>query len=230
MGSEKEQALLDILTDLRDRIDITKRARIKASTRLRKKHERFEKIIYIYSILALVLTIWFFGTGDNDNDNNISKFLLILSLTVTFLSMYLNMKNYKERAGNFETNYQNLDVLLNKLDRKEIDIKNLEIDDIKQYQREYEKLLIDKENHLDIDFFIAYSEYDRSKRKREDKTNLDKDKQSPSSNKAIKFEDQINKFNRYENVKYICLASFPISIIIFVIIFELILESILNLI
>lgn len=209
MEEENNKNISQVLNDLMYRIEITKRARIKASSRLRLKHERFERVIQLYSILVLILTVWFLGK--EEDTYFITKFLLVLSLTVTFLSMYLNMKNYKERAGNFETNYQNLDILLNKIERKQIEISDLDIYDIKEYQREYEKLIIDKENHISEDYQKALNDFNRSLKRK--KGNQDKNKESEKKEKENRKSIKgISKNECIELLKYYVLLTFPIWI------------------
>lgn len=131
-------------------------ARINASKRLRKKHELYEKTTNVYSVLILALSIWFIGDTDTSQYNlYATKILLILSLSLTFFTMYINAKNYKERASQFETNYQNLDILLNKIDRIESEEIEIKSDLLKELHREYEKLLLEKENHNDIDYMTS---------------------------------------------------------------------------
>lgn len=209
--------IVGFLTNLKYRIEITKRARIKASARLRNKHLRFERIIHAYSILILILTIWFLGDGDTENVS--TKFLLILSLTITFISMYLNMKNYKERAGNFETNYQNLDILLNRIERKQLDASDIDNNDIKQFQREYEKLLIDKENHLAIDYREASEDYYRSQARKSQQV----DNNNPGFWKN--FKKKFNGVQWSESFKYACLILLPIIIIIILFTFEKLMDK-----
>ncbi|WP_249937862.1 hypothetical protein [Niallia circulans] len=68
----------------------------------------FEKVSHFFSVFVLVLSIWFINSDNSD----ITKILLIASLALTFFSMFLGVKNYKERASNFETNYQQLSVII----------------------------------------------------------------------------------------------------------------------
>lgn len=141
--------------DLMRRVDLTRRARIKASNRLRKKHEFYEKISYGYSLIILILSIWFIeGSGD------VIKILLIASLSLAFFTMFLGVKNYKERASNFENNYQQLNILWNKLQRLKEYSDGVDEDKIKEVHREYERLLLDKENHLDIDYQTCKPEHE----------------------------------------------------------------------
>ncbi|MCM3138160.1 MULTISPECIES: SLATT domain-containing protein [Bacillus] len=145
----------DVFLDLKRRVNFTRKARIRASKRLRDRHEFFEKVSYFYSLLILIFSIWFLNMGDNGENLAATKFLLIFSLSLTFFTMFLNIKNYKERAGSFELNYQNLDILLNKIERREAKLNTIEEEELKGLHREYEKLLLEKENHLDIDYYLS---------------------------------------------------------------------------
>lgn len=214
----------NLIHDLKYRIEITKRARIKASARLRSKHLRYEKIIHLYSILILILTIWFLGNDELNIQS--TKILLVFSLTITFLSMYLNMQNYKERAGSFETNYQNLDILLNRIKRMLLNDQDIGIDEIKEIQREYEKLLIDKENHLPIDYKEAFEDYTKSQ-ERKNKRDItgDNDRKKPkmideSRKWYMKVVEKVKLIQWIELIKSICLAIFPVIIIMILLLFE----------
>lgn len=48
--TQKEKAIneMDVFYELKRRVDLTRRARIKASDRLREKHEFFENIIFLF--------------------------------------------------------------------------------------------------------------------------------------------------------------------------------------
>lgn len=219
--------ITDLIIDLKYRIEVTKRARIKASARLRSKHLRYEKVIHLYSILILILTIWFLGNDELNQQS--TKILLIFSLTITFLSMYLNMQNYKERAGSFETNYQNLDILLNRINRRLLSDKVMGIDDIKEIQREYEKLLIDKENHLGIDYKEASEDYTRSQKRKNKEVIITGEGQEKAGDKFQKFYKntmkKLNAIQWIELIKYICLAIFPVIIILVLLVFEFLIEK-----
>ncbi|MDP8525503.1 SLATT domain-containing protein [Bacillus subtilis] len=148
----------DVFEDLKRRVRFTRKARIQASKRLRERHEFFEKVSYFYSLLVLIFSVWFLNMG-NDKENLVAtKILLIFSLSLTFFTMFLNIKNYKERASSFELNYQNLDILLNKIERRECNPEAITDEEIKGLHREYEKLLLEKENHLDIDYYLTDKE------------------------------------------------------------------------
>ena len=153
-----ESTILDKeLNDLKRRLKATRKGRIEASKRLRKKNDFFEKITYFYSLIVLVLSVWFLNESE-DSSGNINKVLLVLSLSLTYFTMFINMRNYKERASNFEANYQQLDVLNNKIDRFIANKSVLNIEKLKEFQREYERLIIGKENHLNIDYYISTEE------------------------------------------------------------------------
>lgn len=154
---EKDKVIenMDVFYELKRRVDLTRRARIKASDRLRKKHEFFEKTSYLYSLIVLILSIWFIN-----GDENITKILLIASLSLTFFTMFLGIKNYKERASNFENNYQQLNVLLNKLQRLESVPDLITQEKLKELHRDYEKLILEKENHINIDYMTCKPEHE----------------------------------------------------------------------
>ncbi|MEK4142115.1 SLATT domain-containing protein [Paenibacillus sp. FSL M7-0547] len=151
-----------IFRDLKRRVKITRKARIIASRRLRSKYEYYEKVTHIYSLIILVLSIWFI-TAEGPGAIIATKSLLILSLSLTFFTMYVNIKNYKERASNFESNYQSLDILLNKIERLEATVLEIDSEDLKGLHREYEKVLLEKENHLDIDYMMTDEKKFKSK-------------------------------------------------------------------
>lgn len=165
MNSEQQKNEQEInmivFNELKRRVDITRRARIKASERLRERHEFFEKTSYFYSLVVLVLSVWFI-----DAEGNATKVLLIASLSLTFFTMFLGIKSYKERASNFEYNYQQLNVLLNKLQRLETTPNLINQEKLKELHREYEKLIIEKENHTSIDY-ITCREENKGKYKKE---------------------------------------------------------------
>lgn len=163
---------LEVFNELKRRVDLTRRARIKASDRLRNKHEFYEKTSYFYSLIILALSVWFI-----DSSGNMPKVLLIASLSLTFFTMFLGVKNYKERASNFENNYQQLNVLLNKMQRLEANPDEINQEKLKELHRDYEKLIIDKENHIDIDYKTCKPEHEE------------------------KYKIEIMKYNRFEKTK-----------------------------
>lgn len=190
--TEDNKEIIDIFYALRRRVKLTRKSRINASKRLRQKHLYFEKITNFYSLLVLILSVWFINISDPEQSLLLTKMLLILSLSLTFFTMFLNTKNYKERAGSFETNYQQLDILLNKLDR--IEIYPVEITDevLKGLQREYEKLIIGNENHHDIDYMTAKDEFKE------------------------KYKFEIMKYNVIQTIINITLALYPVLLILFI--------------
>lgn len=180
------EALYKTFEELYRRVDLTRRARIKAADRLRSKSEFYEKLTHIYSLIILVLSIWFIDSSVQ----SITKLLLIMSLSLTFSTMFLGIKNYKERASNFENNYQQLNVLLNKLQRLETQRDCINHGKIKELHREYEKLIIGKENHTPIDYMTC------------NKVNEEL------------YSKEIKKYNRNEKIKKILISIVPIFTII----------------
>ena len=110
------------------------------------------------------------------------------------------MRNYKERAGNFETNYQHLDVLTNKIDRFLAIEQELTELKLKEFQREYEKLIIGKENHQNIDYYISTEENQQ------------------------KFKNEIHKYKFGENIMNITISIYPILLLGIIFIFSLIIR------
>jgi hypothetical protein len=191
--------------DLKKRIKATRKSRLQASKRLRTDHNYYEKIINLYSLLLLVLSVWTLGAQDDEISTNI---LLISSLALTYLTMFLNIKNFKERAAKFESNYQDLDILTNKMDRYEASyeiIVNTAL--LKQLQREYEKSIVGNENHLDIDFYI--SQYNKDNWNSNEKTAHEIKKEQDLKRKIL-------KYNFIARIKKIMIALFPILIIVLI--------------
>lgn len=154
MEGEKNITNVDVFKELKRRVDITRRSRINAAARLRDKHEFYEKLSFFYSLLVLILSIWYMtGAG-----LIMTKVLLVASLSLTFFSMFLNIRNYKERASNVESNYQQLNVLLNKMQRLEANLDGLSEIKIKELHRDYEKLIVGQENHERIDYIKSTRE------------------------------------------------------------------------
>lgn len=184
---------IDVFNELKRRLDITRRARIKASTRLREKHEFYEMTSYFYSLVVLILSVWVIGLSGESSDNT-TKMLLIASLSLTFFTMFLGIKNYKERASNIESNYQQLNVLLNKMQRLEADKERITQSVLKELHRDYEKLIVGNENHLPIDFMMCNPENE------------------------TKFKEEIKSYKRWYRVKKIFLYIPIIFLIVFVVI------------
>lgn len=153
-GIKEETLIAKEFRHLKNRIKSTRKSRIEASKRLRGKNDFYEKVLNFYSLIILVLSIWFLNK-DGDLGITATKILLVLSLSLTFVTLFINSRNYKERAGNFETNYQQLDVLVNRIDRFLTTNEELNALKLKEFQREYEKLIIGKENHANIDFYVS---------------------------------------------------------------------------
>ncbi len=131
-----------------------------------------------------------------------TKILLVLSLTLTYFTMFLSLRNYKERAGNFETNYQQLDVLTNKIDRFNAGDKVLSMEVLKEFQREYEKLIIGKENHINMDYYLS-----------------DEDNQE-------KFKKRIITYRAKEGITNFLVAIYPLILVLIVLLFSKIIEVI----
>ncbi|MFD4928386.1 SLATT domain-containing protein [Peribacillus butanolivorans] len=199
---ENKKGNIDIFRDLKRRVKITTKSRINASARLRQKHEFFEKITHLYSLLVLILSVWFINIPNTVDSMFVTKILLILSLSLTFFTMFLGIKNYKERAGSFETNYQQLDALSNEINRLEVYPEKIIEDDevLKNLQNRYEKLIIGNENHHDIDYWNANDDL------------------------KAKFKFDIKMFKTKQNFVNIIVAIYPFILSLFILIINYILK------
>jgi ABC-type transport system involved in cytochrome bd biosynthesis fused ATPase/permease subunit len=184
--------------DLKKRIRSTRKSRIEASKRLRRKNSFYEKVTHFYSLVVLILSVWFLNQS-GDSGQLAGKVLLVLSLSLTYFTMFLSLRNYKERAGNFESNYQQLDVLINKIDRLFASEKELTLETLKGYQREYEKLIIGNENHQNIDYYMCDKE---------------------------KYKLEIMLHNRKESLVNICIAVYPFLLLAAVYLFTKVIDLI----
>ncbi|KAB2377116.1 hypothetical protein AT261_30040 [Bacillus cereus] len=198
-----EQQDIDLLEkefkDLKGRIKKTRQSRIEASKRLRKKHNYYEKVTHFYSLVVLILSVWFLNQ-QGESGTTATKILLVLSLSLTYFTMFLSLRNYKERAGDFEANYQQLDVLTNKIDRCKASGEKLDIVILKGYQREYEKLIIGKENHQNIDFYIS------------------------TQDNRTKFKSEILYYNIKDKTMNILIAIYPILLVLVIYLFTKIIK------
>ncbi|CAH0186555.1 SLATT domain-containing protein [Peribacillus simplex] len=192
LEDKKFETNYDIFKDLKRRVKITTKSRIIASTRLRQKHEYFEKITHLYSLLVLILSVWFISIPDPEQSFLVTKMLLILSLSLTFFTMFLGIKNYKERAGSFETNYQQLDALLNEINRLEVYPESITVPILTGLQSRYEKLIIGNENHDDVDYWHANDEL------------------------KAKFKSEISMYKVKKVFVYITTAIYPILLVLFI--------------
>lgn len=195
-NDDKPLSPIDVLEELNRKVDLTRRSRIKASQRLREKDDFFEKVSHFYSLLVLIFSIWFVVTPNELININSTKMLLIISLSLLFFTMFLGMRNYKERANNFETNYQQLNVLLHKIQRLKTSPSDITTEKLKELHREYEKLIIDKENHQNIDYMTCNDEM------------------------ATKFKLEITKYKILDNVKKVLVAVYPLLLIIILFLIE----------
>ncbi|WP_227395928.1 SLATT domain-containing protein [Jeotgalibacillus aurantiacus] len=197
MSEEKNYAksIEEEFIDLKKRIKATRKSRIEASKRLRTKNNFYEKITHFYSLVVLILSVWFLNLA-GDGGLFTAKVLLILSLSITYFTLFLSLRNYKERAGDFEVNYQHLDVLTNKLDRFATSGATLDETVLKSFQREYEKLIIGKENHTNIDYYRSTDE------------------------NQIKYKKEIKRFILQERIANVLIAVYPIFIFLIIFIFS----------
>ncbi|WHP42980.1 SLATT domain-containing protein [Lysinibacillus boronitolerans] len=193
---KQEESLIEKeFRHLKSRIKSTRKSRIEASKRIRRKSDFYEKVMNFYSLIILILSIWFLNQ-DGNTGVIATKILLVLSLSLTFVTLFINSRNYKERASNFETNYQQLDVLVNRIDRFYAEGEDLSVAKLKEFQREYEKLIIGKENHTNIDFYVSTPE------------------------NVKQFKNKIYMYNGKTVIKKFFIALFPIFLLVIIFVFS----------
>jgi len=181
-----------MLEDLKRRVDITRGVRIEANKRLKRANNFVNSIIFLHTFIIIVITLSII----DKNDSYSNKFVLIYSIGTTIISLYINSRNYDERALRFEHNYRSLERLSNKIS---MEVNNTKL---KRYIREYESLIDDKENHESIDYYRFYES---------EKSRIDSSKELNVPKKYVVILHYIAVF-----LKYFLLILYPFFILIFV--------------
>jgi len=148
---DKNHRYNDSLDELERRIDITRRARFTCSTRLRKYFDTIQNLIIYYNILVVILSIVTLYHFFNDKAEWITYFTLALSIGLSFFVTHIGSKNYKEKAILMETNGHDLSKIYGKIEmlRLKSEIERIKITGL---YKEYERVLINVENHESIDY------------------------------------------------------------------------------
>lgn len=147
------------IEDLINKIWITKKSRINSSERLDKSESLYQMIIFWYSIVIIALSI--LNLNKNSIEDTTSMLLLISSIVLSFFSVFVNSKNYKERSLYMKYNYINLMKLENKLKLLKDNIQSLSYEEFQKIQLEYEDILLYVENHLEEDYIKVLKNIDK---------------------------------------------------------------------
>ncbi|MCT4543244.1 MAG: SLATT domain-containing protein [Vallitalea sp.] len=157
------------ITELKRRIWITKKSRIEASERLKKKNDLYQWVSVYYSIVIVMLSIWNIKPVDNGGNINLgisnsSLLLLIASIALSLFSMFITSRNYQERYYNLKSNYIEIGKLYTKISQLENEDNN-DSKQVLQIEQEYNNLLALVENHETIDFYRIIMKADEEREK-----------------------------------------------------------------
>lgn len=164
---KKECVENQAITDLIRRVEMTYRIRINAATRLRDNYNHNKKINMYYSALITAISIITIGFNRSFVGIEVSNIVLMLSIVLSYFTFYISEQNLQERAYKMEETYRRLDKLGNKLaiyfnfnDKDQCSEEWCK----KMYQ-EYESIISNIENHLEIDFKkYLLQQYEKKKR------------------------------------------------------------------
>lgn len=144
----------EIIDSLLRKIWITKKCRIVASERLEKAELYAQFIFVYYSVILVSLSIW--NLFPEHSTSALSLISVIASIGLLCISLFINSRNYKNRAIALKSCYVKLGGLYSKLQILSSDI--LEMDVRKQsflnIENNYLELLNNVENHSEFDYLI----------------------------------------------------------------------------
>lgn len=143
------KCILNNIEEFKRKLWITRKSRIEASERLKKRHDFYQFLIVYYSIIVVIGSI--LNTQSEYKTNYISLILLILSVTASLFSMFVSSRSHLDRYYNLKNNYIALHNLSMRLNGIENDI-NTPNDEFSKIIQEYNNLLSSVENHKPIDY------------------------------------------------------------------------------
>lgn len=133
------------LTELKDKVWMTRKARINASQRLICLEKFIQYVNIYYSCFLCILSIY----GLTTTNDKIGIISTILSVILTISIVYLNSQKFGDRAQQLKNNYISLQKLLFRLDNLDGNITC----DLTKLQDEYIDLLSNCENHSNSDYY-----------------------------------------------------------------------------
>lgn len=148
------KGVIESVEDLKRRIDITRRARFACSTRLRKYFNRIQNLIVYYNILVVFVSIITLYRSYSNEADWTTHLTLALSITLSFFATYIGGKNYNEKAIKMEHNGHDLSKIYGKIIMLQ-STQPIPITDISKLYKEYERTLINVENHENVDYLNA---------------------------------------------------------------------------
>lgn len=203
---EHKKEVNKLLCDIERRVRIIRSARIEAAKRNKKKDDFYKTILILYTIIITVLSVRFGVTTISGQDSNLSINLLASSVYLTLLTMYISQKNYAEKVTKYQSNYMELTRLQSEIQGvitldNSAEINNKYYND---FTNRYASLLIQSDNHEDIDYHRAIIREEKDKK-----------------DKCILAEIEVKKYKRVEFFKRsIVMFSLPLLFILITIIEE----------
>lgn len=194
------KGLINSIEDLKRRIDITRRARFACSTRLRKYFNRIQNLIVYYNILVVFVSIVTLYQSYSNEAKWTTHLTLALSITLSFFATYIGGKNYNEKAIKMEHNGHELSRIYGKIIMLQA-VQPISINDISKLYKEYERTLINVENHENVDYLNA------------------KNMKEPLTEKEIK---KVKKYDKKSTIKFGLAYTIPSLIAISTLIIPLI--------
>jgi|GEM_PF-4684970 len=148
------QECIKTLEDLERRIDMTRRARFACSTRLRDYSSKIQNLIVYYNILVVFISIVTLYQFYNENAEWTTFLTLALSITLSFFATHMGGKNYKEKAIMMESNGHDLTKVYGKIKMLKAKLE-ISPEKVANIYKEYERTLVNVENHENIDYIQA---------------------------------------------------------------------------
>lgn len=144
-----------------DSLDKVRKARIEASNRLYKYSSKWEAVLLIMNIIAVILLVLSFSNKD-DLSYKKTQISAFYSLYTILIQYFYNIQNYRERALKFH--YLELDIEQNIIELKKLLLINDDKEKLSKFEKEelvkeydivmkkYNTALYGYENHESIDF------------------------------------------------------------------------------
>lgn len=146
--------------DLVRRVEATYRIRINAAVRLRNQYNQQKIYNYYYTTIVTALSILTMVFKISVLNTDFSNILLVCSVILSYYTYYMAEQNLQERAYKMEETYRELDRLRNKLTIYTNYNCKYKFDEevSKKMYKEYERIISNIENHLDIDYkrYLVY--------------------------------------------------------------------------
>lgn len=187
--SKKEN--VDLLEELKRRVNITYRTRIISTNRLRKRYNEYKKLNIYYSALVTAISILSIGIDIKIAKISVSNIVLMFSIVLTYFMFYTSEQNLQERAYKMEETFKSLDKLKNKIDLTlQYNQSNITQEICKKHYKEYEAIIASIENHEEIDFDMYRLSCFKKEGAKEEQKEL-----------YLEVKDRIKKYYRCKKIK-----------------------------